>query len=152
MSKWPKTKTPKNLQELAESCDWQATKWLRLELVWRQAHYWLLVIGTILAAIAGATAIAKVWDGILAGVLALTASALTALAAALRPAAMATGCGTKAKQYYELRRAAACKADESGEDHAAAQHAFYALLPRFDDIRTSPEPPLPTSGHSPGGE
>jgi len=152
MSKWPKTKTPKRLGEIAESCDYQATKWLRMELLWRQAHYWLLVIGTILAAIAGATAIAKVWNGILAGVLALTASALTALAAALTPAARATGCGTKAKQYYELARKAACEEDKAGEDHAAAQHAFYVLLKRFDEIRTSPEPPLPTAGRSLGGE
>ena len=58
---WSKAKTPRSLAELEGSCADQAAMWLFREVLWRQAHYLLIVVGSILASVAGATALAKVW-------------------------------------------------------------------------------------------
>ena len=117
-----------------------AAGWMKREVRWRTAHYILLTLSSVLAAVAGATALANVWSGALAGVLALTASALTAAAVSLRPAVMAAGSAAKAAKYLELARDTR-KAE--GRDSEQPSD-FYELLERYDKIRTTPEPALPT--------
>lgn len=129
--------------ELAATAEDRAGGWLRREVWWRAAHYLLLTVSTVLAAVAGATAIGGVWNGTLAGVLALAASALTAAAAVLRPAVMASACAGKAAKYLALARDAR-RADETAAPGAGSRHDYYALLARYDKIRSTPEPALPT--------
>ncbi|MFF5016933.1 hypothetical protein [Streptomyces sp. NPDC001165] len=101
-----------------------------------------LVTSSVLAWVAGATVLAGVWNGVLAGVLALAASALTAATAALRSAAMATGSGAKAAKYFALARDAH-QAEGTHRAEDITRDTYCALLTRYDEIRTSPEPELP---------
>lgn len=136
---------PADLTALATRSDQDAERWLGNERLWRQAYYWLAVLGSILASVAGATALADLAGGTVAGVLALTASALTALATALRPARMATGCGEKASQYLRVARGAR-EDNEVLETGAEKRDRYFYWLEEYDKIRTSPEPPLPSAG------
>jgi hypothetical protein len=140
--KWLVLKTPDSLSELAKEADRRAQKWLLREAWWRVAHYTLLVAGSVLASLAGAAALADVRDGTVAGVLALAAAVFTTLAAALTPPTMAAGSGKKAAEYLalagEVRQAVESDEEERG--------AYWRLLAKYHRIRTSPEPPLPTTG------
>jgi hypothetical protein len=130
------------MPDLAAAAETRGAEWLTREVRWRAAHYTLLVLGSVLAAIAGATALADVWNGTVAGVLALTASALTAAAASLRPATMASGCAVKAAEYLALARDVR-EINEADGTNSAKRHEYYSLLKRYDDIRTTPSPALP---------
>lgn len=137
-----KKETPRTIADLAAAAEQQAGHWLDREVWWRVTHWTTLVTSSVLASVAGATALAGVWNGILAGVLALAASALTAATAALRPAAMAAGSGAKAAKYFALARDAhQAEGTHRAEDIRRDTH--YALLARYDEIRTSPEAALP---------
>jgi hypothetical protein len=138
-----KAATPRTLAELVAAAERRGAEWLNREVWWRGAHYVLLVLASVLAAIAAATAVAQVWHGTLAGVLALTVSALTAAAAALRPALMAVGCGAKAARYLDVARDSRQADEEPGPDDAK-RTKYYELLARYDGIRTAPEPALPS--------
>ena len=142
--KWSKKETPHSLPDLADAAEARGAEWLTREVWWRGAHYTLLVLGSVLAAVAGATALADLSNGTVAGVLALTASALTAAAASLRPATMASACADKAAEYLALAQDVHREIDEADGSNSAKRHAFYPLLKRYDDIRTPPTPTLPT--------
>ncbi|MGW7529066.1 hypothetical protein [Streptomyces sp. NPDC054783] len=137
-----KKETPRTIAELADAAEQQAGHWLDREVWWRVTHWTTLVTSSVLASVAGATALAEVWHGVLAGGLALTASALTAAAAALRPAVMAAGSGAKAAKYLALARDAHQAEDTHSADDVGCD-IYYTLLARYDAIRTSPEPALP---------
>jgi hypothetical protein len=138
-----------SLIDLAATAERLGDTWLRRERLWRGAYYLLLILSSVLAAIAGATAVANVWNGTLAGVLALTASALTAVAAVLRPAVMSVGCAEKAAKYLAVARDAK-RADEQAAPADWKRDAYYGLLERYDTIRTTPEPALPGDAYSAG--
>lgn len=135
--------TPRGLSELGDEGERHARKWLRNEVTWRRAHYTLVIAGSILASVAGATALANVWGGTLPGVLALVASALTAVAAGVRPARMASGCSKKAAKYLTVARKARMADEANAPDK---REIYYSLLEEYDNIRTEPEPPLPSVG------
>jgi hypothetical protein len=67
----------------------------------------LIVTSSILAAVAGATALTQVGGAKLAGVLALMASALMAGAASLEPGDRATDCAKKATRHLQASPGAA---------------------------------------------
>ncbi len=87
----------------------------------------------------------RMWNGVLAGVLALAAGALTAAATALRPSFTAAAATAKARQCFEVARAArqAVRDAENDESPEGVRRAHDDLTKRFDEIRTSPEPALP---------
>jgi len=132
------------LSELGKRADMNGKRWLCNERRWRVLHYSLLVPSTVLASVAAATAVADVWNRALAGGLALAAAALTAAAAALRPAMMASGATAEARQYFEVGRGARqAVRDATDPESPEVRQAHDDLGKRFDEIRTSPEPALP---------
>ncbi|WP_336115385.1 hypothetical protein [Streptomyces sp. PTD9-10] len=56
--------------------------------------------------------------------------------------AMAAGSGAKAAKYFALARDAH-RAEGTHRAEGIRRDTYYALLARYDEIRTSPEPALP---------
>jgi hypothetical protein len=139
-----KSTSPQDLPSLATAAELRADMSHKFQNVWRQAYYWLVFSSSIFASVAGATALTQVWDGTLAGALALIASALMAAAASLQTADRSTGCGTKADEYWAIARDA--RRANQRTSGAAKQKAFHELRQRYDNARTNPEPPLPKTG------
>lgn len=74
------------LKRIEESADHSSQGQFEQSKSWRRCFHWLGGSAAALAAAAGATGVARIADGVLAGVLALVAAGLGALVTTLDPA------------------------------------------------------------------
>ena len=122
--------------KLEESATWSAQGQFEQAKFWRATHLVLGAPAAALAAIAGATALASTAGRIAAGIVALIAAGLGAVAAALDAAGRAEAARKSGNRYLALQTDArvARDVDLHTQSADASREALRALMTRRDEI------------------
>jgi hypothetical protein len=133
------------LARIEESADYSAQGQFEQFKSWRRCFYWLGGTAAALAGAAGATGVARIADGIVAGALALVAAGLGALVTTLDPAGHGARASESGNAYLALRNDArrVLHLDLPHADLDASRQKLEKLAKRNDELNAAAEPPSP---------
>jgi hypothetical protein len=124
------------LSNIEESAMWSSQGQFEQAKLWRATHLILGVPAAALAAVAGATALASTTGRITAGVIALVAAGLGAVASSLDAAGRAEAAQTAGNRYLALQTDArvAREVDLASQDAERNRQTLQELMARRDEI------------------
>lgn len=133
----------KELHRIEESCQYSAQIQFEQTKQWRAVNLWLGLPASMLAAVAGATALADTAGRIAAGIIALIAAGFGAVLTTVNAAHRMNRASSAANAYLEIQTAArqARELDLPGWDLDEARAALGELTARRDEQNKTAEPP-----------